>query len=348
MKQKFAIRFLILILIGVISFCSDMLEEPKEIQYVYVLSTTGLHFTADNGQTWEKKAEFGDLIVDNTGYIFVRNGTIYVAGGSLAVSGISILENGSTIWVKTSTNDGSFPFVPDDIYVDENGIIFVTSLGSGLYKSIDNGASFTQISAEQIASVYVNNGIIYAGGVSGNTATLWRYQYDGTLIGAALDIGKPGQGAVNGFVTDIKRAGNRLFASIDSSADDKGYLMMLDLTTMVWDQLHADDGYFCDIAIQTNNEDTIYIAVYDAVEGDAGLAFLDFNTLIVKGDTSTADGMASNNCTQVAVTSSGCIYVVTDRQLSVSENGSLNWSWTTKDTLAGTLGFVYDVIVANY
>jgi hypothetical protein len=335
MKRMMRFRAFVILTVLMCGGCSDMLFEFAPRDLVYVLSSNGVYFSIDDGTTWKRIRDNHDLIADNTGRLFVRNGSVYVAGGNLAASGISILHKNSTTWKTTTTNDMPFPFNPTGLYVDDRGMIFVSSQGGGLYKSGDGGSSFTQIYNNRIACVFVNAGTVYAGGRDSgdNHATVWRLDYDGNQQGAALDLG------CNGLVNDIEVEGGMIYAAVEDDAGN-GCLYTSAADTIVWQQVYTRDGPFLDVLVQ---DEKIYIAAYNAF--DAGLILssdsgVNFITL------SPEDTLESNACTRVAVNcEKTTMYVVSDAKLCVSYNDI--HKWRTKTELDGPAGSVYDVFTVQ-
>jgi hypothetical protein len=311
--------------------CSDMLSQFGLKTHVYVLANNGVHVSGDNGNSWEKIRDNSDMIADNTGRIFARNGSVYAAGGNLAVSGISILERGSDTWTTTTTEDGPFPWTPTGLFVDNRGVIFVSSQASGLYISTDMGTTFLRIYDNGVVCVYSDGDTVYAGGRndSNNNATIWRLDYAGSLQGAVLDLG------FDGTVNDIDIKNDMIYAATEDDAGN-GYLYASDTDNIVWQQLCNNNGPFLDVTAQ---EQKIYVTAYNA--WDAGIVIFRSGVGIT---ISPEDTLESNACTRIAIDSRKTnIYVVSDNKLCISYNDIHDWH--TKTSLDGPVSWVYDVFV---
>jgi photosystem II stability/assembly factor-like uncharacterized protein len=142
---------------------TDIAPDPTQSGTVYVaVATAGLWKSTDGGVTMTKAwpddfpQSLGAVTVAPNGDIWVGTGEVNPGGGSLSYGGDGLYrstDDGATwtrIGLAGSSTIGAIRFNPANpniVYVAAGGSLFAPAGVRGLYKSTDNGATFTRILA---------------------------------------------------------------------------------------------------------------------------------------------------------------------------------------------------------
>lgn len=132
--------------------------EPGNPSHIYMGTTTSwIYQSTDGGATWKRLARLGkvdDLVVDNIVVDASDPKTIYAGVWQLdhTDGGIYISHDGGTTWMSTPDMDGKSIRALSQAASDRK--ILIAGAISGVYRSSDSGAHWTQISPEGSGEIH--------------------------------------------------------------------------------------------------------------------------------------------------------------------------------------------------
>jgi hypothetical protein len=167
---------------GITQFFINDLELDANSGKIYALTSSRLFSSSDNGATWITEVS---STID--GWRFKRTSSHYFVVSSAGRVFRSV--NGTT-WSQVYTLPSTYV---TDFEVNASGNLFISTETQSVYRSTDNGLSFTQLDADQglndanIVSIDFNGTDLYALGINGpyksaNNGTSWT-SIESSVIG---------------------------------------------------------------------------------------------------------------------------------------------------------------------
>jgi len=168
----------------------------------YTSEQSGIYKSTDGGSTWVKIFS----LTENVYSIIKTNGGRILAAG---YGKVFYSDNDGTNW-NTTTN-GLVSFTPSAFAINNQGEIFLSTLGYGIYKTIDNGINWinkTGAGPEYSCLVINADGLIYAG-----TRGYWVYRSFNN--GDTWELLKSGMGEDKYVLSLLTNSAGYLFAGMD-------------------------------------------------------------------------------------------------------------------------------------
>ncbi|MCF6775749.1 hypothetical protein L3V83_04075 [Thiotrichales bacterium 19X7-9] len=300
---------------------------------IYVGTYNGLVISHDYGRTWMKTTNTGISSINSVVYVVTKKiegvpvDTVYLAGSGY---GISISYDGGNTWEHKAGGSNWC----SNIYVDDNGIIYLAARG-GLYISqdssgdtfnLENGQDGDTLASTTIRGLLVHKGIIYAGTVNGLSVSSDGGNHYQT-------INQANSGIANNVIRDIFIKDKLIYLATDGGLSVSSIANHVNMKK--WHNFTIANG------LGSNQVKSVFVEnhkIYAATTGGFSYSKMidsaKIHKLMFKNIVQNINGLANNNINQL-FNENGILYAATINGLSVSSDTGKNWTtYTTEDGLA--------------